>query len=404
MEHEKITAPGLKFRTRADGRMVPVWCARADAIKAGWPIKTANLSETPPHLIRQRCERLQIEMLEFLGKKSSAGEYDGTIGSVLNLYMDHPRSPYHRLKPSSRRPYDVYLGRLRAMVGKRLIADVTGLDIIAWHDTWSNDGTRLAAAAMARAVLKSALNWAVLCDNKKRKADCLDLRATLGSKDLGLASPQSRTHAPTAAEIEKARTAAHQLGHPPAAFAYALQFEAASRQWDIVGQWVPLSDPQPSAVIYRREKWIGPAWASIDANLILTLTPGKTNRTTKKRTHIDLKLCPMVMEELALIPPESRCGPLIVNPKTGRPYLRYETQGLWAKVREIAGLPKTMWNRDIRAGAITEGGAAGVSSDDRGKLAGHADGRMTREVYDRDVLEGSNRAAVARARFRKGDK
>ena len=34
------------------------------------------------------------------------------------------------------------------------------------------------------------------------------------------------------------------------------------------------------------------------------------------------------------------------------------------------------------------------------KLAGHAGPKMTRRVYDRDVLIASNRVAEARAKFR----
>ena len=100
------------------------------------------------------------------------------------------------------------------------------------------------------------------------------------------------------------------------------------------------------------------------------------------------------------MPLEARKGPLIVNETTGLPYLATTYTALWRKVRTAAGLPSTLWNRDIRAGAITEGGEAGASSDDRGKLAGHVDGKMARSVYDRDTLEGANRVAEARAAFR----
>ncbi len=134
--------------------------------------------------------------------------------------------------------------------------------------------------------------------------------------------------------------------------------------------------------------------------MVLTLTPTKTEKTTAKRTHIDLKLCPMVVDELALIPPESRTGPLIINENTGFPYGEVAFQRAWRMVRDRAGLSPKLWNRDIRAGGITEGGEAGASSDDRAKLAGHSSRNMTRSVYDRDVLAGSNRVAMARAAFR----
>ncbi len=45
---------------------------------------------------------------------------------------------------------------------------------------------------------------------------------------------------------------------------------------------------------------------------------------------------------------------------------------------------------------------AGASSDDRAKLAGHSK-KITRRVYDRDVLVSSSRVNEARAKFRKGE-
>jgi hypothetical protein len=57
---------------------------------------------------------------------------------------------------------------------------------------------------------------------------------------------------------------------------------------------------------------------------------------------------------------------------------------LWAKVRHEAGLGRTLWNRDLRAGGLTEGSIASATADDRAKRAGHSK-KMTQLVYDRDV-------------------
>jgi hypothetical protein len=57
---------------------------------------------------------------------------------------------------------------------------------------------------------------------------------------MRFAVPRPRKEAPTAAEIVAARKAAHEIGHPPAALAYALQFDGTMRQWDVTGKWVPL--------------------------------------------------------------------------------------------------------------------------------------------------------------------
>ena len=109
----------------------------------------------------------------------------------------------------------------------------------------------------------------------------------------------------------------------PAAFAYALQFEASLRQWDVIGEWIPLDDPRPSALIDGRSKWIGPTWSQIDENLVLRVTPGKTEGSSHARVILDLRFYAMVIEELASVAPEDRNGPLIVNPRTGLPYRQW---------------------------------------------------------------------------------
>ena len=58
-----------------------------------------------------------------------------------------------------------------------------------------------------------------------------------------------------------------------------------------------------------------------------------------------------------------------------------------------------MWNRDLRAGGITEGGKAGASKDDRRKLAGHAK-EQTTEIYDRESVEAHRRVMKVRKQFR----
>ena len=97
---------------------------------------------------------------------------------------------------------------------------------------------------------------------------------------------------------------------------------------------------------------------------------------------------------------EHRRGPLIVNERTDLPY-RYERfKEAWKADFRRAGLPTKMWNRDLRAGGITEGGIAEASIEDRRKVAGHSTNRMTATIYDRDMLEAHRRVAKKRASHR----
>ena len=73
----------------------------------------------------------------------------------------------------------------------------------------------------------------------------------------------------------------------------------------------------------------------------------------------------------------------------------------WRAVRAAAGLSPELWNRDLRAGGITEGQMAGAALEDRAKMAGHS-AKINQAVYSRDRLAASNRVVEARERFRRG--
>jgi integrase len=285
-------------------------------------------------------------------------------------------------------------------VGERRVDMLDGRDLRRWHTEWSapleqGGKPRLAAARMALIVLKTALTFCATC----RKPGCAELRDIL--RNMRFAGPRPRIEAPTAAEVIAVITAAHELGHSPAALAYALQFEGAMRQWDVIGKWIPLPDKKASLIIDGNEKWIGPMWSQIDEHLILRYTPQKTQFTSGAQVVLDLNKLPMVIEELTKVPVEARRGPLIVNTRTGLPYKSETFRDLWRKAANRAGIKATVWNRDLRAAAVTEGSQAGTPTDDLAKQAGHANKRTTARVYDRDRLEAARRVAQRRVAYRK---
>ncbi|MGO9769707.1 MAG: integrase [Roseiarcus sp.] len=393
---EKAKAPQLVW-----DRGVPVWRATRAAIKAGFPTTRVNLSffGNDEAALIARCHRLTAEMNEWLsGSRDRDIAFNGTIRAVINFWQIDKDSPYHLIEASSRHPYDVYARMIVETVGERRVDAVDGRDLRRWHAEWSaplEDGgkPRLAAARMAVIVLKNALTFAATC----RKPGCAELRGILSQ--IRFAGPRSRTEAPTAAEMVAARKAAHGIDHSAAALAYALQFEGAMRQWDVVGKWVPLTDKRPSSVIDGTSKWIGPMWSQIH-DMIFQYTPAKTQFTSGAKVTLDLRMLPMVVEELSKVPEEARRGPLIVNPRTGLPYRNSYYGHVWDKVRKITGIKPEVWNRDIRAAAVTEGRQAGSPTDDLAKTAGHANKRTTAKVYDRDRLEAARRVAQARVAYR----
>jgi hypothetical protein len=309
--------------------------------------------------------------------------------------IDSNHGIYRSLEPASRHPYDVYARMIIETVGKRRIDALDGRDLKRWWNEWSAPAKeggkpRLAAARMAFIVLKTALAFGIAC----RKSGCAELKEIIRESRF-IKAPPPRTEAPTAADIVAARAVAHEVSHPEAAFAYALQFEGSMRQWDVIGKWVPLSDKRPSLIIDDNKKWLGPTWSQVDENLILRYTPSKTQFTTGAKGTVDFRECPMVMVELGKLPEGARSGPLIVNPQTGLPYTQRAFAKVWRQVANKAGFASTVRNRDLRAAAITEARQGAAPTDDVAKVAANSK-RTTARVYDRDHLKAHRRVMKAR--------
>lgn len=394
--------PGLRARKRKGGADALYWCATVEAVKAGFMPRTVNLSmhRDNPVLLSRACKRLDAEQRSWLsGKGRNRNDYDGTFSSLLQRYEKHPDSSFQKLGPSSRKTYIGYLKMLDEVIGKRRVTAVSGIDVIGWHKKWmapddAGGQPKIAAAAMAMAVLKAALAFGILDGNRP---GCRDLHYAIGQ--MRVPKPAPRRHAPTRDQIVKARALAHRKGHPGLALAYAIQFETTLRLWDVVGKWVPVSEPGISPFVSRGQKWFGLTWADIDENMILRTTPSKTINTTQTTVAFDLSLCPMVMEEIAKIPVEDRNGPLV---KVGaKPYPGHKTKSVWREIAKDIGMAG-VWNRDIRAGGITDARQAGANLDDVSKAAGHAGKAITARVYDRDTLEHHRRVRRTIAGTRSG--
>lgn len=389
--------PGLRFNGNR-----PIWRASKAAVAKGYPVKSANLSifASDPQRLADRCNELQQEMLEWIdGKQRKAAEFDGTFNGLFDLYENDKRSPYPKLQKSTRQPYGVYIRMMRAEIGHCHIDNVDGRDVQDWFDSWMKPGRdgkpMVAKARMAIAVLKAALAYGIVC----RKPGCADFRAAMPKKFKVL---PPRKWILTAAQIVAARKAAMEDQHPGAALAYALQFEGAIRQIDVIGKWVPLSDPRPSAIHYKGKKWLGPTWErNVDANLILRFKPTKTENTSEEEVAIDLRACPMVMEELEMTLQGTLSGPLIIDRKTGRPYQTRRYEQAWRRAAKAAGIPTKVWNRDIRKSGSTEARAAGAMLEDVKKVMGHTpDTETTSNVYDMAQLEAHRRVAAVRTAHR----
>jgi hypothetical protein len=233
--HDRENAPGVKWRRRRTAPSVPYWFADVKAVKAGYPVKSANLSAyaNDPHMLVERAKRLQTEMLLWLrGSADRPVHFDGTFRALLNLYETDQQSTYRSLKVRTRRSYDVYLRKLHNQLGSRRIDECDGRDALRWFLEWRNNKglDRLPRARFALSDLKAAVSWGVVC----RKQGCAEFQVILN--ELRFENVPSRVPAPTAEQMTAARIAAHENSAPLRALVYAIQFETTLRQEDVIGQ------------------------------------------------------------------------------------------------------------------------------------------------------------------------
>ena len=150
----------------------------------------------------------------------------------------------------------------------------------------------------------------------------------------------------------------------------AIQFETMMRQKDVVEEFEPLGDTDRSlGIVLNDGRWVnGLTWVDIPPSMVIKKDTTKTGATVVA----DLKLCPLVMNVLALIPADKRVGPLIIDEKAGRPYAEDAYAREWRIVARAAGIPDHIKNMDARAGAISEADDALAPLDDIRSSAGHS--------------------------------
>jgi hypothetical protein len=381
-----LNAPGIQWRKRVKG-WEATWRARPDLISKGWRPKSKllwvgfDLSSTAEDMIRDQCQSLQREMLVFgRGSLPQIVTFDGTLSALVNCYRSDPDSPYQKLRTATRQNYNSRLNKLiENERGAIKIRDIRSRQVTRWHEEWKGpEGNYISGASDMVNQLRVVVGFgATLLEDD----DCLHL-STLLSK-MKFPGHRTRQEAITAEQAGAICAAAHVAGKPSLALAQAFQFECTFRQKDVIGEWVPLSAREGIGLIDGNEKWLrGIRWNEIDDNLILKHVTSKK----LKEIVIDLKLAPMVMEELAflapgLIDPITRkvnrsllpaSGPIIICEKTLQPWRAHNFRRGWRMLARACGISDKIKNMDSRAGAITEAEIAGASYEQIRHAATHS--------------------------------
>lgn len=155
------------------------------------------------------------------------------------------------------------------------------------------------------------------------------------------------------------------------------------RQRDVVGEWVPVSEPGESDVVHNGMKWLrGVRWEEIDDNMMLRHLTSKR----QKNIEINLRNAPMILEEFAFLNYRPPTGPIVICDTNGLPWSATEFRRKWRLVADFVGIPKNVKNCDSRAGAITEATEAGADIEHVRHAATHSDITQT-QTYSRGAAK-----------------
>lgn len=434
-----LSVPGLIYRHRQRGWILS-WSPRSDLTARGyagktvrlWPGDSVPLQQSEPsraewEIISAWCVRYHAEQLLWARggvEDDPKSLFDGTIGSLIEIYQKYRKSPFVRLRYNTQIKQALVLTALKAAVGKVRVAHVTFEDLTDWQDRFSDPGDggrplRTRSINMTAALRRAVTFGSLVLPKSAGCHDVRDIFQTMRTARLMNSSSRRRKEYMTAAQCRLIRAKAHELGFHSIALAQAFAFELGLRQKDVIGEWIPIKWPGVTDVFWGPRKWLmGIRWDQIDADMILQhrlskSLHGKDSVMDADAGQIkawDLRVYPMIMEELARLvgSPVDRAklpasGPLIVGDSSrmgGRPWITNQFARTWRKVARVAGVPDSIQNRDSRPGAATEADLAGAPLEKTQRMLGHAKGETT-GIYLREELEINRELARIRTEKRK---
>jgi hypothetical protein len=273
------------------------------------------------HELRARCQQVIAVLLT----------PNLTLVALIDAYKQ--TAAYRKLDFKSRGNYDAHMHRIQRAYGELPLKNVTAEDLEKWRVNWSGDGKHPAMAHAAMSITRLLLRFGV---RKFGDDNCARLAVHFPRFKKDRPSARKRINA---TQLVPFCANAHKMGLHTLALAVAIQCEAKLSEKQLIGCWVPLAEPGSSNLVRKGQKWLGGLdWAQIDSDRILRLPAGP------KEVEIDLKLLPMVMEELNRLAEIPDSGPMIVSEKSELPYLLNAFTSCWRRVANAAGIPKDVFN------------------------------------------------------------
>lgn len=372
--------PGLKF-----GRhRLPYWIAANVARDTmGFPDKCVPLppeadEETLSSLCHQWTARLQAWLVAVrAGDDANPAiaprtRYDGSIESLCRVYEEHPDSPFHEVKRNTRKTYGDSLKVITGTVGRRIIRNVTALDVRRWYRLWKKpkepDGReRVDRAHDAVSMFRMVLRFGAALRHK----ECgeLDRELSMLRFEKGAAREQEMGYA----QVVDFLRAAEDLGRRgviPAerglamSIGVAAQFELLLRQKDIIGERARAEADLAKAVLRGATPIVCPdaTWVGY---FVWENLPGWRWRTRTSKSkyraaaEFDLTRYALLLPLLERVPFAERTG-AVVKGEGGWPVQERSYRKWYREIARAAGIPDAVWNMDSRAGGATEADAAGA--------------------------------------------
>lgn len=318
-----------------------------------------------------------------------------TVDELIASYRTDRDSPYHKLRYATRLHYDVLCKRIGIDLGSEMLSDIRGRQFKRWNEAII-DGGHLAMAHGLVGMVRTLVGFgATIIEDEQ----CLRLSQMLHLMKFAMAKP--RTERLTYEQARLIQRAAHKAGRPSIALAQAFQFDLMFRQKDVIGEMVPETEPGKSDVRAYGMKWLrGITWDEIDVDFVLTHITSKR----QKLITVDLKLAPMVVEELHYAQGSDaigglqrdrfpKDGPVIFSEASGLPWVPGEYRRWWRKLARQSGIPDAVRSMDSRAGAISEATDAGADLEHVRHAATHSN-ISTTQNYSRgaeDKIAGVQR-------------
>lgn len=434
-----LETPGLVWHRRSKrqcGKAVPApddpyngyWVARGDIVDRGYSLKTQRLwpaagqayvepSREDWEDIAASCRRLQDEMLQWanggvpvVAEFDAKRMFDGTFGSLAELFLKDPDSPFHKIRFHTRKTYRSRVRCLQRMVGESRIRPltpdgpkITFRDFNRWVENWKRPKAEGGAPRPGRAhgymsFVRILISYGVLAELPR----CAELDVVLGKMEF--AAPKKRTEIVSREQAILIINYAHSIDSHSIAFAQAIMTDLLARQKDALGEWVPLSEPGLSDIIHKGEKCLCPMrWDEIE-NGVLDHRLSKSLRgkdaimdpEAGKSLPFTLALYPLVRAEIERILPGDRHGALVKAEHSGLPWRQKVFAEHWRRIADAVGIPKHVQNRDSRAGGGTEAEKKGATREQIRPAFGHTKVETT-DIYLRNERDGPDN--LARLRF-----